>query len=169
MVATLDYNTVVSEASYDVAKSKDSISLFSKTPSFLGLLLTYVFGNMEKKVTKTIRYQLFMSQWLLTDMKKNVAEIQNKDWSRMIVVLNKGIKLNIEMQAAIEKAITANHDKSKVLEALNESIEETINNFYSCIRMFKKATIKTIHEQPSEIAICAASRSANTINAIYAN
>lgn len=102
-------------------------------------------------------------------MKKNVAEIQNKDWSRMIVVLNKGIKLNIEMQATIEKAITTNHDKSKVLEALNESIEETINNFYSCIRMFKKATIKTIHEQPSEIAICAASRSANTINAIYAN
>ncbi len=166
MVAILDYNTAISRPLNEVEKHK---SYLDNKPSFMKLLITFIFGSVESKVIKSVEYQYFMSIWLVADIQKNKESIQGIDWTKMIAILNKAVKTNSEILNKVEVAISGESHKREQLCIIQKELEETITNFYFCIRLFKKATIKTVHEQPSELAISAANRSANTINSIYAN
>jgi len=86
----------------------------------------------------------------------------------MISGLNKVIKSNIELQSLVEKAISNNDSNNVILQTLNTNLQQTISNYYACLRLFQKATIKTSNE-PSDLAISAVRRSQNALRTIYAN
>jgi hypothetical protein len=165
-VATLNYDIAISRPLNEVEKNKGYLD---NKPSFMKLLVTLVFGSVIRKVIKSFEYQYYMSSWLVADMQKNKEAIQGVDWTKMIAILNKAIITNSEILNKVEATISAEVHKDNQLAIIQKQLEETISNFYFCIRLFKKATIKTVHKQPSELALSAVNRSANTINSIYAN
>ena len=166
----LDYNTVVRQTSLDVEQSKKDVSYFfaDTTFSIIFKIFSFILTTKQEKISKTLNYQLGISHLLLTDMSKNYENLVNKDWSVIISMLNKLINYNIEIQAELEKFIEKNENNTDFKNYNNEVIE-TITNLYSCIRLLKKANIKTPLEERSELAIDAVRRTQNTLRTIHAN
>ena len=168
MVAVLDYNTVLSEASSGMERSKRDVSVLFGGRSLFSVVMSWLFSTREQALARTIDYQLFLSAWLLGDAQKKYDTLVGIDWSSMILRLNKLIGLNLEMQAKIESLLAENADSAGTLKKYHAELEETISNLYSCLRLFKRATLKTTHSEPSDIALSAAGRSADTIHNLYA-
>ena len=171
MVATLDYNTVISKTSTDVEQSKRDISFYFGGGTFIVNvihLFSFLFASKQEKITKAINYQLAISTWLLGDVVKNKELIVGKDWAAMIMRLNKLINSNIEIQSKVEGYINKIEVRNETLETYNTELQQTISNYYSCLRLFQKATIKTSNET-SELALSAVRRTQNTLKTIYAN
>jgi len=163
MAMFLDYNTVINQTSLDVKQSKKAILFYFSEP-----VSTFVLSSKQAKIKKTFNYQLIVSIWLLTDLEKSYEAVSNKDLSKEINLVSNLVKLNIEVQANIDSQINKPGCKDAELALLNKEIQETIANFYSCLRILKKANKKEPIET-TELAKGAVGRTAKTLRTIYAN
>lgn len=163
----LDYDTVISQTSHDVEKTKRNIKFSFRHIPFVSFF-SFLFAPGQEKIKKTFSYQLIITKWLADDMKARYEQMVDTDLNPMIKHINNLINLNVEVQASVEKQINQLVNKNSDLDKLNVEIQETIANLYTCLRLLKKANKKQPIET-SELAKCAAGITANTLKTIYAN
>jgi hypothetical protein len=143
---TLDYNSVIRNQYHDVEKGKKSLDFFN---SGFGRVVNSLISPKAilRKVNSILTSQLVSSRGLLVTAQENCLDIKDKDVTKGINGINKLLELNIIIQSLVEELLEGKQDtKHPELYLTREIVEETIENFYSILRILKKANLKTPKE-----------------------
>lgn len=133
-------------------------------------LLAHFFKRGEWLCAKTKWFddKVVVTSKLLVSVQKS-SKIKDTDLSKIIEAINHLISLNAQLESAynspfVKAYCIGHHSKIKHILSANTKI---INNLYDVLRILKKSH-KKVRKETSEMAISAANRSANTVNAVYA-
>jgi hypothetical protein len=146
MLATLDYTSVIRTQYYCVEKSKKSLDFFN---SGLGKVVNSIRSpkSILRKVNSILISQLVSSRGLLITAQEKNLEIKDKDLTKAVTGVNKLLELNIVVQSLVDELLENNNEnKYPELYLTRELLSETIENFYSILRILKKANLKTPKE-----------------------
>ncbi len=147
---TLDYNSVISYQYSNVEKSKKKLDFFN---TGLGKWANSVFlRGILKRIMNVLTSQLLHSKGILLEAKEHSLELQGKSLTKGIESINGLLNLNIRLQSLLAELCEDDKDnKYPELHVSNEIVIETIENFYSIIRVLKRANAKEPKET-SDIA-----------------
>ena len=141
---------------YDALLKHQSDALIKGTRKITGIFgrgWRLIADFFVKKTVLTINEllisQMMQSKGFLADIEKRTTELKDQDLHVIIGGVDAIIKLNITLKETIDHTFTDWTEKIKDVQTWDPILEETIENYYSVLRILKRQHLKASIETSS--------------------
>lgn len=166
MPFTLDYNTALCNQYDFVASNGKKLNRYGNIANGFWAPF-YPLHHALKKMKGQFIQQLIYSKGMLSQVSEHIEDIRNKDTSELIDIIEQLINKNIELHSKAEEIVNEDTDnRFPEFHIITSVLLETIENFYSTLRIIKRVNRKTPIERTT-LAESSVSISAKTLEKIF--